>query len=128
LSQRQKILQTVQQLLRRHPRPWLQDDQSSAAFGRESEHLTEIMIQSDENAGLLSADGEQFFVCGAQEILVTDRHHVVTRGFEKICAPATDILVELYFHSRDMTERDRHDPLARHLGTIGDGAENVLMG
>jgi hypothetical protein len=53
LSQRQKIPQTVHQRLRRHPRPWLEDDQPSAAFRRESEHLTEIMIQGDEGPGLV---------------------------------------------------------------------------
>jgi hypothetical protein len=65
LSQRQKIP--------------LQDDQPSAAFQRKSEHLTEIMIQGDEDSGLAGADFEQRFVLGALEILVSDGRHVVPR-------------------------------------------------
>jgi hypothetical protein len=86
------------------------------------------VIQGDENAPLIGANPEHSLVPSALEILVPDRHDVVTRGLQKICTPPTDILIELDFHSRDMPERDRHDPLARHFGAISYRGENIFVG
>jgi hypothetical protein len=77
-GQKQKIPEAIQQRLLRHPRAWLQDDEPSAQLRRKSQHLAEIVVQSNEHPAFIGADIEQCFIRCTLETLVPHGHHIVT--------------------------------------------------
>jgi hypothetical protein len=81
-------------------RPQLEHDDAGASFRREPRHLSEIMVERDENASFARACLEQSFVLGAAEALVAHGHHVVARRFEQLPSAASNVFVELELHAR----------------------------
>jgi len=91
--------------VKRSPGSKLQDDDSCALFRRESQNVSEVMIEGNQHSAFDGTDLEQLLVGNAAQILLADRHHIVTGRFKQLPATAPDILVELELHA------------ARSLGT-----------
>src|SRR6516165_4571472 len=81
------------------PRAGIDHDDSCAFTRRESEHLTKIAIERDECPTLSNRDFEDFLVGCPLELLVANRHHIMSRRAEQVGDSAALILVELEPHA-----------------------------
>ena len=95
----QEISQSPEDRVKRRPGSRLQDDDSCALFRRESQNVSEVTIEGNQHSAFGGADLEQLLVGNAAQILLADRHHIVTVCFEQLSATAPDILVELELHA-----------------------------
>ena len=109
----QEISQSREDRVQRRPWSKLQNDDSAALFRRESQNVSEVMVECNQHSAFdgthhSAFDGthlEQLLVGNAAQILVADRHHIVAGRLEQLPATTPDILVELELHA------------ARSLGT-----------
>ncbi|MGD0109753.1 MAG: hypothetical protein ABSC06_37870 [Rhodopila sp.] len=85
------------------------------------------MIQRNEDTILVGTDIKQCFIAGTLEILIPHRHDVVTGQRQQLDAAAANILIQLDPHSRQASQWNRQDTLARHLCAIGDSRHDVPM-
>jgi hypothetical protein len=96
---RQKVLEAVENPLKSHLRPDVQDNCSSAHFRRKSHHLTKVAIEGHERSYLCTTHFEQLLVSNSCKALIPNRHHIVSGGLEKLHSATSDIFVELEFYA-----------------------------